>query len=164
MKHILCVVFGLMLASQAGAQAPVGKGWIALFDGKDLSGWVNNGQEKWIVEDGTILGESTVGHYGYLTTEKTFSNFALRVKFNPETDGNSGVFTRSRITGNSPKTGPDIEGMQVEVDPTRNTGSIYESGHRGWVAMGTPDASMPSSPREWNDLEIRRRDSTTSPA
>ena len=154
MKRLVVAVLGLLLASPTGAQAPAGKGWIVLFDGKDLAGWVNNGQEKWIVEDGTILGESTVGHYGYLTTEKTYRNFVLRLKFKPETDGNSGVFTRSRITGNSPKTGPDIEGMQVEVDPTRNTGSIYESGGRGWVAMGTPACEHAIKPRDWNDLEI----------
>jgi len=153
MKYARLTLLGLLLASQAAAQAPPGKGWIALFNGKDLSGWKNNGQEKWTAEDGTIAGESTVGHYSYLTTEKTFSNFELRVKFNPE-HGNSGVFTRSRITGNSPKTGPDIEGMQVEVDPTRNTGSIYESGHRGWVAMGTPECEHAIKPQEWNELEI----------
>ena len=91
MKYVLMASFGLLLASQAGAQAPAGNGWIALFNGRDLSGWVKNGQEKWMVEDGTILGESTVGHYGYLTTEKTYSNFVLRVKFKPETDGNTGL-------------------------------------------------------------------------
>jgi hypothetical protein len=154
MKYAVVAALSLLMASQSGAQAPAGKGWVALFNGKDLSGWVNNGQEKWIVEDGTILGESTVGHYGYLTTEKTYGNFMLRVKFKPETDGNSGVFTRSRITGNSPKTGPDIEGMQIEVDPRRNTGSIYESGHRGWVAMGTPACEQAIKPRDWNELEI----------
>jgi hypothetical protein len=154
MKRLLVALFGIFLASQAGAQAPAGSGWVALFNGRDLSGWVNNGQEKWIVEDGAILGESTVGHYGYLTTEKTYSNFVLRVKFKPETNGNSGVFTRSRITGDSPKTGPAIEGMQVEVDPTHNTGSIYESGHRGWVAKGTPACEDAIKPHEWNDLEI----------
>ena len=154
MNHWLVGLCGWLLAAHMGLQAPAGAGWIALFDGKDLSGWVNNGQEKWIVEDGAILGESSVGHYGYLTTQKTYSNFELRLKFKPETDGNSGVFTRSRITGNSPRTGPDIEGMQVEVDPTRNTGSIYESGHRGWVAMGTPACEHAIKPRDWNDLEI----------
>lgn len=153
MKRLLVAVFVLSMVSQAWAQKPAGKGWIALFDGKDLKGWKNNGQEKWVAEDGTILGESTVGHYGYLTTEKTFSNFELHVKFNPE-KGNSGVFTRSRITGNTPATGPDIEGMQVEVDPIRNTGSIYESGHRGWVAMGTPDCEHAIKPGEWNELVI----------
>ncbi len=153
MRRPFVALFGLLLASQAWAQAPAGKGWIALFDGKDLNGWKNNGQEKWVVEDATIVGGSTMGHYGYLTTQKTYSNFVLRVKFNPE-KGNSGVFTRSRITGNSPQTGPDIEGMQVEVDPTRNTGSIYESGHRGWVAMGTPACEHAIKPGEWNEMEI----------
>lgn len=155
MKCLLAPLFCLILVWPAWAQAPAGQGWISLFNGKDLSGWVKNGQEKWVVEDGAILGESTVGHYGYLTTEKTYSNFVLRLKFKPETDGNSGVFTRSRITGNSPKTGPDIEGEQVEVDPTRNTGSIYESGGRGWIAMGTPACEHAIKPRSWNDLEIR---------
>jgi hypothetical protein len=80
----------------------------------------------------------------------------LKVKFNP-VKGNSGVFTRSRITGNTPATGPDIEGMQVEVDPTRNTGSIYESGHRGWVAMGTPECEHAIKPGEWNELVITEK-------
>ncbi len=155
MKRILGILMtGLALASTGMAQTPAGKGWIPLFNGKDLSGWVKNGQEKWVVEDGAILGESTVGHYGYLTTEKTYGNFELRVRFKPETDGNSGVFTRSRITGDSPQHGPDIEGMQIEVDPTRNTGSIYESGHRGWVAKGTPACEQAVKPRDWNELKI----------
>ena len=154
MKHALFAAIVLFLTSSATAQTSAGKGWVALFNGKDLSGWINNGQEKWVEEDGTILGESTVGHYGYLTTKTTYSNFVLRVKFKPETNGNSGVFTRSRIIGNSPQTGPDIEGMQIEVDPTRKTGSIYESGHRGWVALGTPACEQAIRPREWNELEI----------
>lgn len=153
MKRLLVAVFSILMASQAWAQKPAGKGWISLFDGKDLKGWKNNGQEKWVVDHGTLAGESTVGHYSYLTTDKTYSNFILRVKFNPE-KGNSGVFTRSRIIGDSPNTGPDIEGMQIEVDPARNTGSIYESGHRGWVAMGTPECEHAIKPAEWNEMEI----------
>lgn len=157
MKRLLMVaVCSLLLASQAVAQAPAGKGWIKLFDGKDLKGWKNNGQEKWVVDQGTIYGESTVGHYSYLTTDRTFSNFVLHVKFNPE-HGNSGVFTRSKIIGDSPEHGPDIEGMQIEVDPTRNTGSIYESGHRGWVAMGTPACEKAIKPGEWNELVITEK-------
>jgi 3-keto-disaccharide hydrolase len=155
MKGLLWALLCLVVTCPAGAQAPPGRGWISLFNGKDLTGWVKNGQEKWTVENGAILGESTVGHYGYLTTKRTYRNFDLRLKFKPETDGNSGVFTRSRITGNSPKTGPDIEGEQIEVDPTRNTGSIYESGGRGWIAMGTPACERAIKPRSWNDLEIR---------
>jgi hypothetical protein len=143
-----------LATAQAFAQATAENPWVSLFDGKDLSGWKTNGSEKWVVDDGAILGESTVGKYGYLTTEKTYRDFNLRLRFKCETDGNSGVFTRSRITGESPKTGPDIEGMQVEVDPTRHTGGIYESGGRGWVALPTPEGERAIKPRGWNDLEI----------
>jgi len=146
-----------LVTAQAFAQATAEKSWVSLFDGKDLSGWKTNGSEKWVVDDGAILGESTVGKYGYLTTEKTYRDFNLRLRFKCETDGNSGVFTRSRITGESPQTGPDIEGMQVEVDPTRHTGGIYESGGRGWVALPTPEGERAIKPRDWNDLEILAR-------
>jgi hypothetical protein len=143
-----------LATAQAFAQAGDEKSWVPLFNGRDLSGWKNNGSEKWVVDDGAILGESTVGKYGYLTTEKTYSDFNLRLRFKCETDGNSGVFTRSRITGESAQTGPDIVGMQVEVDPTRHTGGIYESGGRGWVALPTPEGEQAIKPRDWNDLEI----------
>jgi Domain of Unknown Function (DUF1080) len=133
--------------------------WISLFNGKDLSGWRNNGQEKWIVENGTILCESTANKYGYLTTEKTFSNFDLRLKFKPEAGGNSGVFLRSKITGIDPEHGPDIEGMQVEVDPNigKHTGGLYESGGRGWVAIPTEAGEKALKPGQWNDLEVSAR-------
>lgn len=151
MKTLYLLLFSLLLsAGPAGAE----EGWVPLFNGQDLSGWKNNGAEKWVVEDGAILGESTVGKYSYLTTEKTYSNFLLRVRFKCETDGNSGVFLRSRITGESPATGPDIEGMQVEVDPRRHTGGLYESGGRGWVAVPAPEGERAIKPREWNELEI----------
>lgn len=130
--------------------------WVPLFNGKDLSGWKNNGQERWIAENGTILCESTANKYGYLTTEKTYKNFDLRLKFKPEAAGNSGVFLRSKITGIDPEHGPDIEGMQVEVDPNvrKHTGGLYESGGRGWVAMPTEDGEKALKPGEWNDVYI----------
>lgn len=133
--------------------------WTALFNGKDLSGWKNNGDEKWIAEHGTILCESVANKYGYLTTEKTYRDFDLKLKFKSEALGNSGVFFHSRITGIDPERGPDIEGMQVEVDPSlgKHTGGLYESGGRGWVAQPTPEGERALKPGEWNDLEVSVR-------
>jgi len=130
--------------------------WVPLFNGKDLSGWKANGAEKWIVERGTILGESTANKYGYLTTEKTYRDFDLRLKFKSEADGNSGVFLHSRITSMNPEHGPDIEGMQVEVDPSpgKHTGGLYESGGREWVAMPAAKVEKALKPGEWNDLAV----------
>lgn len=155
MRTLITFLLGaILIGAQSNAQPPAEEGWASLFNGKDLNGWKINGTEKWVVDDGTILGESTTGKYGYLTTEKTYRDLVLRLRFKCETDGNSGVFTRSRITGQSPETGPDIEGVQVEVDPTRHTGGIYESGGRGWVALPSPEGEKAIKPRDWNDLEI----------
>ena len=82
-----------------------------------------------------------MGKYGYLTTEKAFRNFDLRFKFRGEAKGNSGVFFHAMITGNTPATGPDIQGMQVEIDPNMgmHTGGLYESGGQSWVKMPTAE-------------------------
>jgi hypothetical protein len=148
--------FALILLLALAAASQERSGWTPLFNGKDLSGWKKNGDEKWVVDQGTILCESTANKYGYLTTEKTYTNFVLRLKFKGEAEGNSGVFIHSRITGIDPQHGPDIEGMQVEVDPGKgkHTGGLYESGGRGWVAMPTPEGENALKPGEWNDLEV----------
>jgi len=153
------VATALLAALAAAAQAPPEGGWLALFNGKDLTGWKKNGDEKWIAEQGTILCESTANKYGYLTTEKTYRDFDLRLKFKGEASGNSGLFFHARITGIDPQHGPDIEGMQVEVDPGagKHTGGLYESGGRGWVIMPTPEGERALKPGEWNDLEASVR-------
>src|SRR5437016_12154699 len=151
---LLAAVCLVMVDLPMNAPAP-GKE-VALFNGKDLSGWHKNGDGKWIVDNGTIVCESTANKYGYLTTEKSFRDFTLRLKFKGEAAGNSGVFLRSRITGMDPEHGPDIEGMQVEVDPNigKHTGGLYESGGRGWVKMPTVEGEQALKAGQWNDLEV----------
>jgi hypothetical protein len=146
----------IFLSAAVVALAPAQSTWVSLFNGKDLTGWKNNGEEKWVVEQGTILCESVANKYGYLTTEKTYRDFNLRLKFKGEAAGNSGVFLRSRIIRIDPEHGPEIEGMQVEVDPNvgKHTGGLYESGGRGWVKMPTAEGKQALKPGEWNDLEV----------
>jgi 3-keto-disaccharide hydrolase len=145
-----------LLFSLAAAPRRANGTWHALFDGKDLAGWQRNGTENWTVQDGAILGESTTGKYGYLTTVGTYRDFDLRLRFKPEAKGNSGVFFHSRITGNDPEHGPDIEGVQVEVDPTpgNHTGGLYESGGRGWLIQPTREGEQALKPGEWNELKV----------
>jgi hypothetical protein len=157
MRKIVAMLAVMLLpVLGAAAAAPATATWVPLFNGKDLSGWKANGEEKWVVEQGAILGESAANKYGYLTTEKTYRDFDLRLKFKGESQGNAGLFLHSKITGLNPEHGPDIEGMQVEVDPSpgRHTGGLYESGGREWVAMPAPDAEKALKPGVWNDLEV----------
>lgn len=154
----ICAFLALVsvLAWNAVAQAPKESNWVPLFNGKNLNGWKINGDERWVAEDGTIFCESTAQKYGYLTTEKTFRDFDLRLKFKGEAAGNSGVFFHAKITGTNPQTGPDIEGMQVEVDPNpgKHSGGLYESGGRGWVMLPTAEGEKALKPGEWNELEV----------
>jgi hypothetical protein len=145
-----------ILAPVPGSMGFAKDRWVRLFNGKDLSGWKNNGEEKWVVEKGTILCESKANHYGYLTMEKSYRDFNLRLQFKGEALGNSGVFFHSHIVGIDPEHGPDIEGMQTEVDPSvgKHTGGLYESGGRGWVAQPTAEGEKALKPGQWNLLEI----------
>lgn len=153
MKLVLRLMMGLMVLPLLAVPAFSGDQWVPLFNGKDLSGWQAAGKEKWVVEDGAILGEAVTDKYGYLVTEKTYRDFVLRVKFKCDAEGNYGVFLRSKITGEGDY-GPDIVGTQVEVDPSRHTGGIYESGGRQWIALPSEEGERAIKPFEWNDLEI----------
>ncbi|MDX2148250.1 MAG: DUF1080 domain-containing protein [Planctomycetota bacterium] len=79
---------------------------IALFNGKDLTGWNafvpdlikegKNPADVWSVQDGVLVCAGKP--VGYIKTDKSFSNFVLRLdwRFNPVTkqEGNSGVLVR----------------------------------------------------------------------
>src|SRR5262249_2241139 len=136
----------LMLASAAaiyGFQTPRAPrpkpyetGWLSLFNGKDLTGWVKVGNEKWEVEDGTIHGTGVTKDYGYLRTEKMYKDFHLSLRFRCEADGNSGVFVHSDF---APGTARVSQGMQFEIDRALNhqTGGLHDD-VLSWIALLSP--------------------------
>jgi hypothetical protein len=129
----------------AGAKA---KGWVSLFNGKDLSGWKAHGQERWTVDAAEIHGVAVTKEYGYLSTEKPYRDFELKAKFKAEGTGNSGVFYHSSLDG------VDIKGVQVEVDPHpgRHTGGLYESAGRGWLIQPSEAAEKALVVGGWNEI------------
>lgn len=145
MKNLLTIAF-MFLISFVAAQKKV-----SLFNGKDLTGWKNNGTEKWYVENGELVCESGPDkNYGYLSTEKNYKNFVLTLQFKQEANGNSGVFFRSSIEG------VKISGWQVEVAPKdHHTGGIYESYGRGWLIQPKPEDEQWLKEGEWNKMKIQ---------
>lgn len=123
-----------------------------LFNGKDLTGWEAYGTELWYVENGELVCESGPDkEYGYLGTSKYYSNFDLSLEFKQVADGNSGVFIRSYI-----KKGVNISGWQVEVaPPNQDTGGIYESYGRGWIAQIPDEKESILKKDEWNTMRIK---------
>lgn len=147
----------LLLASAACAQPASpklpGEDWVSLFNGKDLSGWVEVGHEKWLVENGTIHGLATTKEYGYLKTGKNFMDFHLSLKFKCEADGNSGVFFHAEF---KPGTADVTQGPQFEIDCTLNkhTAGIYDVG-RGWIVWPAPENETVVRQDEWNEYLLK---------
>ena len=97
------LVAGLSTVSALSVAAPAAQdGWVKLFNGKDLSGWDRFLDPKagadpdkiWTVKDGVIICEGSVP--GYLTTQKEYDNYVLRLEWRWGTrmsrGRNSGVF------------------------------------------------------------------------
>jgi Domain of Unknown Function (DUF1080) len=122
----------------------------SIFNGKDLTGWTNNGTEKWYVENKELICESGPDkQYGYLSTTKNYKNFELILQFKQEANGNSGVLIRSSIEGTK------ISGWQVEVAPENmHTGGIYESYGRGWLIQPKPEDEKWLQKGKWNTMKI----------
>ncbi|WP_437224564.1 3-keto-disaccharide hydrolase [Planctomicrobium sp. SH661] len=72
----------------------IATGWIALFDGETLFGWIPDNQDvNWKVEHGAITAD--VGPVGMLRTSVPFADFEFTCEFKIGPGGNSGVFLRA---------------------------------------------------------------------
>src|SRR3954470_23149502 len=89
-----------------------------LFNGKDLSGWVNvnTAKDTWSIEKGMLVCS---GHpTGVMRTDRQYENFVLHVEWmHTEPGGNSGMFLWSgpKPANNSPFP-PGVEVQMLELD------------------------------------------------
>jgi len=155
---ILTLILGVMGAAAVSIAAgqshlPVSQeGWVSIFNGQDLTGWVKVGDERWTVEDGAIHGVGVTKGYGYLMTEKHYKDFELAIRFECVTGGNSGIFYRTSF---KPGTADVAEGYQFEIDRNlyHHTGGIYTA-RRGWIVWPSPENEFVIKPVDWNDYVL----------
>ena len=150
---LLLVLAGSLLAHTDKKIPPPGEDWVALFNGKDISGWQEVGKEKWEVQDGVIHGRAVTKEYGYLQTGKPYKDFHLSMKFKCNGDGNSGVFFH---VGFKPGTADVSQGLQFEIDCTlgRHTGGIYGDG-REWIVWPSPENEIVVRRDDWNEYLVK---------
>jgi hypothetical protein len=113
---------------------------IALFNGKDLSGWHGQVPGKplgWIVENGALSNQAAANN---LVSDQKFWNFKLHVEFKVSHDTNSGIGLRSRY---------EVQILDDFGQPpdTHGNGALYSR------ILPTMNASKP--PGEWQDYDIR---------
>ena len=111
--ELVCVAVVLLCSHRQARSAEVAP-FRDLFNGKDLSGWVNVNTDKdtWTVRDGLLVCS---GHpVGVMRTEKQYENFILHIEWrHMDAGGNSGVFAWSE--GTVPEGRRLPKGLEVQM-------------------------------------------------
>lgn len=152
-KILLLLCWTSLLLAQSSKPKLPGEDWVSLFNGQDLNGWTKIGNEKWDVEDGTIHGRGITKDYGYLRTEKNYTDFHLSLKFKCEADGNSGVFFHVDF---KPGTADVTQGPQFEIDCGlgKHTAGVYDVG-RQWIVWPAPENEIVVRRDDWNEYLLK---------
>jgi hypothetical protein len=155
------------------ADKPAEEGWVSLFNGKDLDGWVRRGgKAEYRAEDGQIVGTTVPNTANsFLCTKRDYADFILELEFKVQNPLNSGVQIRSQcfdedktveLGGKKIKIPAGrVHGYQVEIDPSSRawTGGIYDEGRRGWLydLKNNEPARKAFKEGEWNKFRIECR-------
>ena len=102
------------------------KGFVDLFNGKDLKGWTPRGGTcKFEVEDGAIAGTCIPGSPStYLSTEREYENFIFTCDMKWVVNSNSGIMFRAKLKGDNQVYGPQAE-MEEENKGRGWSGGVY---------------------------------------
>jgi Domain of Unknown Function (DUF1080) len=154
-----CLALTLALAAPAPAAEP-----IDLFNGRDLTGWVNVNcaPDTWSVRDGLIV--TTGKPRGFLRTERMYENYVLELEWKhlvPK--GNSGLFVHADAL---PQVGaPYPYAVEVQV-MDGDHGSMF--GIRGMTVTpltrprgknrAQPEEDRAKPAGEWNHYRLTSRD------
>lgn len=148
------LVASMVVAGMAAAE----EGWIAMFNGKDLSGWKSNGstedqpQQKagvFTVKDGELVVSGGRAHLFYegLDGKAVFRNFEFKAKVKTTPGSNSGIYFHTRF---EPKGWPS-QGYECQVNAThsdrKKTGGLY--------AVADVMDKAPHKDNEWFDYSIK---------
>lgn len=134
-------------------EAEIRDGWRLLFDGRSTSGWrVYGGEsmsEGWQVVDGAL---THLGNGRDIVTTEQFGDFELRLEWNVEPEGNSGIFYRA-VEGSRRvyHSAPEMQLLDDErhVDgrsPLTSAGSNY--------GLHAPPRGVVKPAGEWNTARI----------
>jgi hypothetical protein len=117
--------------------APVWGKPIALFNGKDLTGWKATGKNQWEVRNGILTSPKPGSN---LITEQKFNDFKLHVEFKYPKGGNSGVYLRGRYE-------TQIEDSDINGHPN----NVLFGGIYGFIA---PNEMVTLGPDQWQAYDI----------
>lgn len=166
---VLLQFFACAVSVRAANETASKDGWIEMFNGKDLTGWVVEGTSEvaakdaksddpktpiWTVKDGAIHCAGT--GFGFLRYDSEVSDFIYHVEFKLSKGCNSGIGIRHvKFTGPA-ATRPSYSGYEIQL-----LDDAGKAPHKGGTASlyryvaPTKTAVKPAG--EWNTIDIECR-------
>lgn len=126
-KRLVSAAAALALIGGTGA-AELEEGFVSLFNGKDLQGWIG-ATNGYSVENGALYCMEKSG--GKLLTAKQYDNFILRFEFLLTTNANNGLGVRCPAEGDAAYNGMELQILDdsgskyTALKPYQYHGSIY---------------------------------------
>ncbi len=126
------------------------EGFVSIFNGKDLSGWVGN-VTGYKADNGSLVCDPTTGS-GNLMTEKEYTDFIFRFEFKLTPGANNGLGIRAPLGGDAAYKGYELQILDntseqyADLKPYQYHGSLYglAAAKRGFLKpVG-----------EWNEQEV----------
>ncbi len=151
-QTLLLFLFFLFAANLRADDAPKDDGFLTLFNGVDLKGWVGD-TDGYKAVDGVLICQAGKGKGGKIYTAKEYADFIFQFEFKLTAGANNGVGIRAPLTGNPSKNAFEIQILDdsakkyAKIKPTQFHGSIYKraAAKRGHLKpVG-----------QWNRQEIR---------
>jgi hypothetical protein len=126
-------------------------GWILLFDGKTLDGWMTSSEKpsRTPVQDGALNPHKCGGYM--LVHKEMWEDFVLSLDFKLSPKCNSGVFIRTSSL--KPRPGKDVgfNGIEVAIDDTKGAG-YHDTGALYDLVKPSKNAMKPAG--EWNRMVV----------
>lgn len=173
----------LFLFSPLLAQSKPPKGFVPMFNGKNLEGWESRGDGQWtVMKDGTVLGQRVfdrgllipgktpfkeaqqftawVNRQAWLYSKAEYGDFDLHVEFWTKTGGNSGISLRDPSRGEfGISDPPDFRRTPSKLGYEIQINNRYpDPTPTGSVYTFTKAPEEPMTADDWNsfDIEVRK--------
>jgi len=153
MRRTICflTLFAIVSYGQTTANPKENQtGWITLFDGRSLSGWIPEQGAKWHVSAGVLIGDA--GEDGWLRSSRQFGNFLLKIEYRDSPKGNSGVFLRATKESNLADPSNPAGSYELQInneDEKWATGSI-----ENFIQRLVP---VNPAPNQWHSYNVEVR-------
>ncbi len=156
MKNLLLALSILAITYHSHGQAVLTNmekmdGFVLLFNGKNLDGWVGN-KTDYVVENGIIVLHPANGGSGNLFTEKEYADFNFRFEFQLTPGANNGLGIRAPLEGDAAYVGMELQILDNTADKYKD---LHDYQYHGSVYGVIPAKKGFLKPvGEWNHEEV----------